>query len=386
MMRTFSGQRSSRSSAVEQVLRESRDLEEPLGQLALLDQRARAPAAAVDHLLVGEHGLVDRVPVHLRLLALDQAGREEVEEHLLLVLVVVGIAGRDLARPVERQPHRLELRLHRLDVLVGPGARMDLALHGGVLGRHAEGVPAHRMQHVEAHGALVARHHVAHRVVAHVPHVDAPRRIGEHLQHVVFRARVVVAGGEDARARPTPSASAARPRGRCSGRWSSNFVLCSARKNAAPTRTRKAPTGQRSAGSNACVEEPPPSVSISTDRAVGDHGVAAAALGGVEAGVGGLDQLLGLLAEPRRQRGDADADRHLAERRVGVRDAQLLDRAAQPLGDLERLVGVGAGQQQRELLAAVARRQVVDAGRRRPSGAWRPGAGRRRLRRGRSGR
>ena len=75
---------------------------------------------------------------------------------------------------------------------------MDLALHGGVLGRHAEGVPAHRMQHVEARGALVARDHVAHGVVAHMAHVDAPRRIGEHLQHVVFRARVVVAGREDA--------------------------------------------------------------------------------------------------------------------------------------------------------------------------------------------
>ena len=58
---------------VEQVLRIVADLEEPLRQLALLDQRAGAPAAAVDDLLVGEHGHVDRVPVHLRLLALDQA-------------------------------------------------------------------------------------------------------------------------------------------------------------------------------------------------------------------------------------------------------------------------------------------------------------------------
>src|SRR5262249_12658628 len=47
-------------------------------------------------------------------------------------------------------------------------------------------------------GAFEARYHVAHGVVAHVPHMDAPRRIGEHLQHVVFLARVVVAGGEDA--------------------------------------------------------------------------------------------------------------------------------------------------------------------------------------------
>src|SRR5215510_15384193 len=75
---------------------------------------------------------------------------------------------------------------------------MDLALHGGVLRRHAERVPAHWMQHVEAHGAFEARDHVAHGVVAYVPHVDTSRRIREHLQHVVFRARIVVAGGEDA--------------------------------------------------------------------------------------------------------------------------------------------------------------------------------------------
>ncbi len=84
---------------VEQVFRIVADLEEPLRQLALFDQRAGAPAAAVDHLLVGEHGLVDRVPVHLRLLALDQPRLEEVEEHLLLVLVVARIAGRDSRAP-----------------------------------------------------------------------------------------------------------------------------------------------------------------------------------------------------------------------------------------------------------------------------------------------
>ena len=182
----------------EQLLREGGDLEEPLGQLALLDFGAGAPAAAVDHLLVGEHGVIDRIPVHLRLLAFDQAGAQEIEEHALLVLVVGRVAGRDFARPIERQAHRLELRLHRRDVLIGPGLGMRLARHRGVLGRHAEGVPAHRMQHRVAHRPLGARHHVAHRVVAHVPHMDAPGRIGEHLQHVVFRPRVVVAGGEDA--------------------------------------------------------------------------------------------------------------------------------------------------------------------------------------------
>jgi hypothetical protein len=53
-----------RAEAVEQLLGEVGDLQEPLVELAPLDQRAGAPAAAVDHLLVGEHGHVDRVPVH----------------------------------------------------------------------------------------------------------------------------------------------------------------------------------------------------------------------------------------------------------------------------------------------------------------------------------
>lgn len=40
---------------------------------ALLDQRARTPAAAVDDLLVGQYGLVDRVPVDGAVLTVDDA-------------------------------------------------------------------------------------------------------------------------------------------------------------------------------------------------------------------------------------------------------------------------------------------------------------------------
>jgi len=48
---------------VEQVVAVLGDLEKPLRELAPLDRRAGAPAAAVDHLLVGEHRLVDRIPI-----------------------------------------------------------------------------------------------------------------------------------------------------------------------------------------------------------------------------------------------------------------------------------------------------------------------------------
>ena len=80
-----------RIERVQQFLRVLRDLEDPLVHLALLDDGAGAPAAAVDHLLVGEHGHVDRIPVDLALLALGEPGAQEVQEHLLLMLVV----GRD---------------------------------------------------------------------------------------------------------------------------------------------------------------------------------------------------------------------------------------------------------------------------------------------------
>src|SRR4029077_18446221 len=60
----------------------------------------------------------------------------------------------------------------------------------------------HRVEDVEPARAPIARHHVAHGVVAHMAHVDAPRWIGEHLEHIVFRARIVVFRLEDLRIRP----------------------------------------------------------------------------------------------------------------------------------------------------------------------------------------
>ena len=177
---------------VEQVLGVVGDLEQPFGLLALLDQRARAPAPAVDHLLVGEHGLVDRIPIHLALLAVDEPGGEEIEKQPLLLVIVVGVAGRELATPVEREAHALQLRAHGGDVVVGPFGGMDAALDRRVLRRQAERVPAHRVQDVMAFGAHGAGNHVAHRIVPDVPHMDAPRRVGEHLEHVIFRARIVL--------------------------------------------------------------------------------------------------------------------------------------------------------------------------------------------------
>src|SRR3546814_16681265 len=53
-----------------------------------------------------------------------------------------------------------------------------------MLRRDAEGVPAHRVEDIVPGHPLEAREHVAHRIVADMPHMDAPRGIGEHLEDI----------------------------------------------------------------------------------------------------------------------------------------------------------------------------------------------------------
>ncbi len=172
---------------VDQVVGIVGDAQEPLVQLALFDHRARTPAAPVDHLLIGQDGVVDRVPVDHPVLAIDQAAPIQLQEPGLLLAVIFRVAGGELARPVQRQAQQFQLVAHLGDIVVGPALGVDAAFHGRVLGRHAEGVPAHRVQNIIALGALGPRHHIAHHIVAGVAHVDVARRIGEHLEHIVFR-------------------------------------------------------------------------------------------------------------------------------------------------------------------------------------------------------
>jgi hypothetical protein len=170
----------------EQFLGVGGDLHEIHRDLALFHRRAGAPAAAVDHLLVGEHGHVHRIPVHRGEFFVDQALLEQLGEQPLLPLVVVRLAGGQLARPVDGQAEALELPAHVVDVGVGPCRRRHVVLDCRVFRRQAESVPAHRLQHVVALETVVAGQHVADGVVAHVPHVQLAGGIGEHRQAIVF--------------------------------------------------------------------------------------------------------------------------------------------------------------------------------------------------------
>jgi hypothetical protein len=135
---------------VQQLLGVVGDLQVVAGDLALFHHGAGAPALAVDHLLVGQHGLVHRVPVHHLGLAVGDALFQHLQEQPLVPLVVLGVAGGDLAAPVDGQPHRLHLLLHVGDVVVGPLGGRHAVLQRRVLGRQAEGVPAHGHEHVVA--------------------------------------------------------------------------------------------------------------------------------------------------------------------------------------------------------------------------------------------
>ena len=127
------------------------------------------------------------IPIDPGFLAVGEIRCEEIEKHLLFVAIVVRMAGRDLARPVIGEAHALQLRAHRRDVFAGPHGGMGVAGNRRVLGRQPERVPPHRVQDVVALGAAIARDEVAHRVVAHMTDMQFARRIGKHLEDVVFR-------------------------------------------------------------------------------------------------------------------------------------------------------------------------------------------------------
>ena len=171
----------------QQLFRMVRDFQKPLRQLFLLDRRARAPALAVNHLLIGQHGLVDRVPIDRAFAPLHQTGVKEIQKHGLFMGVIRSVASGELARPINRQAELFQLRPHGVNIGVSPGAGMRAFFHRRIFRRHAERVPPHRVQNIKPLRFFEARHHIAHGVIAHMTHMDAARRIGKHFQHVIFR-------------------------------------------------------------------------------------------------------------------------------------------------------------------------------------------------------
>ena len=171
---------------VEQPLGVVGDLEVPLVQLALGHLGAAALAHALHDLLVGQHGLVVGAPVDRAVLAVGQAPLAELQEQPLGPAVVLRVGGVQPVRPVEGDRVATERLRLGLDVGVGVDRRVLVVLDRGVLGGQTEGVPADRVQHVEALLPPVARDDVVQRHHLGVAHVQVAGGVGEHRQRVAL--------------------------------------------------------------------------------------------------------------------------------------------------------------------------------------------------------
>ena len=159
-----------------------------------------SPALAVDHLLVRQHRLALRAPVHLALLAVRQAALVHLQKEPLVPAVVIGQARRYLGGPVVAQAHAPHLPPHRGNVLERPLRRRRIVLQRRVFRGQPERIPPHRVQHVVPAHPHKPRQRIANRVVAHVPHVQLAAGIRQHLQAIELRLRRVMPLGRIQRA------------------------------------------------------------------------------------------------------------------------------------------------------------------------------------------
>jgi hypothetical protein len=174
------------------------DLEVPLVQHPAHHVGPAALALSGDDLLVGQHGLVDRAPVHVPVPAVSQVALVEPQEQPLVPVVVGGIAGLQPAAPVERGRVAPERGRLGLDVGVGPVGWMRVVPDGGVLGGQPEGVPADRVQDIPAAQEVVAGERVTDGVRLGVAHMQVTRRVRKHVHQVEPFPRVsgIGAGAE----------------------------------------------------------------------------------------------------------------------------------------------------------------------------------------------
>ena len=177
---------------VQQLLGVVGDLQVITRDFALFYRRAGAPALAVNHLLISQHGLVHRVPIHHLGLAVGNALFQHFQKQPLVPLVVFRRTGGDFTAPVDGQAEGLHLALHIGDVLERPLRRRHTVFQRGVLGGQAKRVPAHGHQHVVAVHAQVARQHVVDGVVAHMAHVQLAAGVRQHGAGVKLFARRVL--------------------------------------------------------------------------------------------------------------------------------------------------------------------------------------------------
>ena len=92
---------------IQQITRIIGDFQKPLRQPLLLNRRARPPALAVNHLLIGQNSHIDRIPIDSAFAPVNQTGVKKIKEHSLFMAVIVRVASGKFAAPVNRQAEPL---------------------------------------------------------------------------------------------------------------------------------------------------------------------------------------------------------------------------------------------------------------------------------------
>jgi len=233
--------------AVEQSLGVCRHTETPLAHLLLHHGKSSSYRHAVDNLVVGQHGTQSGTPVDHRLALVGNAivhqhaallslahgipflggechgviglcdvqalgsrmleiADESVDgQGLILVFVKIriehphkgplcpviisGVAGANLAVPVETKSDFIQLLAIMIDVFFGGDRRMLAGLNGILLGRQSVGIVAHRVENIKSFQAFVACKNITGYISERVSHMKSGTgRIREHVQNIIFWA------------------------------------------------------------------------------------------------------------------------------------------------------------------------------------------------------
>ena len=175
------------------------DLQHPLALHPTDHLTAAALAHAAGGFLVGKHALAGRTPVHRHFLLIGEALLIELQKDPLGPLVVVGIGGIHLPRPVEGKAQGFQLLLEMRHILLRDNPGMNVILDGVILRGQTEGVPAHGVEDVDPFQAFLPRHDVQGGIGAGMPHVQTlSGGIGKFHQSVELGQGIVVFGDEGA--------------------------------------------------------------------------------------------------------------------------------------------------------------------------------------------
>src|SRR6266481_5583004 len=201
--------------SLEQPVRKSSDTQHPLPHRSSHNRKSADLAFSVYNLLVGQNCAEFRTPVHRDISDVSEAyavgvvatvgrnwfslvrfrvepGVVNLEKDPLRPFVVTRVSRVDLPFPIVRKTDPLQLAFELRHVFTRGDRRMLPSFDCVLLSGQAKGVPAHRVQDVQAAQAFIAGNDVGGRVAFGMTNVQpGPARVRKHIEHVEFWLRRV---------------------------------------------------------------------------------------------------------------------------------------------------------------------------------------------------